>query len=102
MMFTLATVFRLVGAGSLLRMADPTARPVAYVARQVAVSVLLTAPMTLVRPIVRVRLPGGWLRRPVGAAVVKTVQSPPAERKRWPPRSKRSIGSPTPKRSKSA
>ncbi len=100
-MFALAAVFRLVAAGSLLRIADPQAKPVAFVARQMAMSVLLSAPMNLIRPISRLRLPGGWLRRPVGAPVVKAVQSAPVRTKRWRPKSKPSTPSATTKGSDS-
>ena len=97
-MFMLCGLFRMIGAGALLRMTDAQAKPVAYVARQMAVSVLLSAPMNLIRPITRLRLPGGWLRRGVGGPGVKKVSSRSTETKRWPPKSKPSTGSPTRKK----
>jgi len=62
-MFALCGVFRIFGVLWLLRMEDPGAKPVSVLARQVAASVLYSAPVNLVRPIRRIGRPSGWLRR---------------------------------------
>jgi MFS family permease len=62
-MFCLTGAFRIFAVGWLLRMEDRGAKPVSMLARQVAVSVLFSAPVTLIRPIRRLGRPGGWLRR---------------------------------------
>ncbi|NLF30780.1 MAG: MFS transporter [Planctomycetes bacterium] len=96
-MFGLCSIVRLVGVAPLLRMEDPQAKPVAFVARQMAVSVLFTAPVNLLRPIIRLRLPGGWLRRSPAAPVTRTVECRPTEEQPWAPKSKPSTDLTTPK-----
>jgi MFS family permease len=62
-MFFLCGVFRLLGVFWLLGMEDAGAKPVSVMARQVAMSVLNSAPVSVMRPIRRLGRPGGWLRR---------------------------------------